>query len=53
MRYNVQIFDVLDSTNKYLEEMDVSSVEEGLVVRAACQTAGVGQKGNVRSEERL
>lgn len=47
MRYNVQIFDVLDSTNKYLEEMDVSSVEEGLVVRAACQTAGVGQKGNV------
>ena len=27
--------------------MDVSSVEEGLVVRAACQTAGVGQKGNV------
>lgn len=51
MQYNVQIFDVLDSTNKYLEAIDISSVEEGLVIRAACQNAGVGQKGNVWESE--
>ena len=51
MRYNIQNFDVLDSTNKCLESMDISSVEEGLVVRAVCQTAGVGQMGNVWESE--
>ena len=51
MLYNVQIFDILDSTNKYLEAIDTSLVEEGLVVRAKCQNAGVGQQGNVWESE--
>ena len=51
MKYNVEIFDVLDSTNKYFEEMDTSSVAEGSVVCAKSQRCGVGQQGNMWESE--
>jgi BirA family biotin operon repressor/biotin-[acetyl-CoA-carboxylase] ligase len=51
VKYNVEIFDVLDSTNKYFEEMDTSSVAEGSVVCAKSQRCGVGQQGNMWESE--
>ena len=45
-RFNIQQFDSLESTNKYCELLDLSSVEEFTVVWAHRQTAGIGQRGN-------
>lgn len=47
MKHIVQLFETLDSTNKYLENIDTSTVDEGYIVRAEHQTSGVGQQGNI------
>lgn len=43
---NLITFSTLPSTNRYLESLDLSGVEEFTVVWAQEQTAGVGQRGN-------
>lgn len=46
MRMNLKVFDSLESTNKYCELLDPSTVEEFTVICAKQQTAGIGQRGN-------
>lgn len=43
----IHYFDTLDSTNNYCKLLDPKTVEEFMVVCACCQTAGIGQQGNV------
>ena len=51
MKYSVKIFDVLDSTNKYFEDLDISDIPEGSVVCTKSQRCGVGQQGNIWESE--
>lgn len=44
---DLRLFDSLESTNKYCELLDLSTVGEFTVVCAMEQTAGIGQRGNV------
>lgn len=46
MKYNIQLFETLDSTNKYLENIDISGIDEGYIVQTNRQTGGVGQQEN-------
>lgn len=42
----IQYFDSLPSTNQYCEKQDLEQIEEGTVIAARAQTAGLGQQGN-------
>lgn len=46
MKYDIQIFETLESTNKYIENIDTNNIDEGYIVLAKQQTSGVGQQGN-------
>ena len=43
---DLRLFDSLESTNKYCELLDLSTVGEFAVICAKEQTAGIGQRGN-------
>ena len=43
---DLRMFDSLESTNKYCELLDLSTVGEFAVICAKEQTAGIGQRGN-------
>lgn len=43
---DIRMFDSLESTNKYCELLDMTTVEEFTVICAREQTAGIGQRGN-------
>ena len=46
LRFNIQQFDSLESTNKYCELLNLGETEEFTVIVAKEQTAGIGQRGN-------
>ncbi len=50
MKYTIELFETLKSTNQYLESLEPTP-DEGRVIRAINQTGGVGQQGNVWKSE--
>lgn len=46
IKFNIQWFDSLTSTNQYCELLNLDEVEEFTVIAARSQTAGIGQRGN-------